>query len=368
MNYILKKIKDDIINNENISENINSLIDELSKKHDLADESLLYILNNISLSEMNYLFKKAYEVKSTYYSNRVYLRGLIEFSNYCKQGCRYCGINHTNLIVERYRLSKDEILECCDEGYKLGYRTFVLQSGEDNYYDDNMMCELIKIIKGKYDDVAITLSIGERSYESYQKLYDAGADRYLLRHETASKRLYDYLHPSSMSFENRIECLYNLKKIGYQVGAGFMVGSPSQTNEDLVKDLRFLKELEPHMIGIGPYLCHSDTVLKGNDSGTLKETLIMVALVRLLLPKALLPSTTALGTLDKLGREKALNAGANVMMPNISPTENREKYEIYQNKICTGDTADMCRNCVEGRISLFDHEVDLSRGDHIDIK
>ena len=267
-----------------------------------------------------------------------------------------------------YRLTKEQIIHSCDEGYALGYRTFVMQGGEDSFYTDEYLMDILRTLKSKYKDIRITLSLGERTKSSYQHLYEAGADRYLLRHEAASRRLYNHLHASFMSFDNRRECLSNLKEIGYQVGGGFMVGSPTQSNADLVEDLLYLKELGPHMVGIGPYLCHSDTELKGNESGTLIETLIMVALTRLILPKALLPATTALGSLDKIGREKALKVGANVMMPNISPTENREKYEIYQNKICTSDTSDQCRNCIEARIVGVGHEIDLGVGDYIDFE
>ena len=250
----------------------------------------------------------------------------------------------------------------------LGYRTFVIQGGEDSYYTDEVLTDIIRTMKEKHEGIRVTLSLGERSYESYKALKEAGADRYLLRHETASRRLYEHLHADFMSFDNRRQCLYNLRDLGYQVGAGLMVGSPTQENSDLVKDLVFLKDLNPHMVGIGPYLCHSDTELAGNDSGTLTETLIMVALVRLILPKALLPATTALGTLDKLGRENALKVGANVMMPNISPTETRELYEIYQDKICTGDTSKQCRGCIETRIKAFGHDIDLGVGDYVDMK
>lgn len=368
MNYIFPNLEKNSVNSEAVTKRIYELIDRLSEQNILEREEFLFILDHISLDEVKYLFQKGYEVKSKYYQNRVYLRGLIEISNYCKMGCKYCGINYQVEGIERYRLTVDEILECCNIGYQLGYRTFVIQSGEDSYYSDNLLIGMLQEIKTKFPDVRVTLSLGERSKESFQTLFDAGADRYLLRHETASKRLYEHLHPSFMSFENRRQCLNDLKEIGYQVGGGFMVGSPTQTNEDLVEDLLYLKELGPHMVGIGPYLCHSDTELKGNDSGTLQETLVMVALTRLILPKALLPATTALGSLDKIGREKALKVGANVMMPNISPTENREKYEIYQNKICTDDTSDHCRNCVEARIVGVGHVIDLSVGDYIDFE
>ncbi len=368
MNYIFPKIKTRETNPIEISIQLEKLVNKLFVAEELTKEEYLYILDNITLDDANYLFKKGYQKKQRYYENKVFLRGLIEISNFCKMGCKYCGINYKIKTIPRYRLTKDEIVDCCEEGYLLGYRTFVIQGGEDSYYTDDLLVEMLQEIKEKFPDTRVTLSLGERTKESYQKLYDAGADRYLLRHETASRRLYEHIHADFMSFDNRRECLTNLKEIGYQVGAGLMVGSPTQTNADLVEDLVYLKELGPHMVGIGPYLCHSDTELAGNMSGTLPETLVMVALVRLILPKSLLPATTALGSLDPIGREKALDVGANVMMPNISPTENREKYEIYQNKICTDDTSDQCRNCIEGRINRVEHVVDLGVGDYIDFE
>jgi len=368
MNTILPKIKNNEKNSGETTAKLRELIEKLSEKNVLDKEEYLYILDNITNDDTEYLFKKSYQAKLPYYQNRVYLRGLIEISNYCKMGCKYCGINNKVTTVERYRLDKDQILDCCATGYLLGYRTFVLQGGEDSFYTDEFLVDLLSTLKRDLKNIRITLSLGERSYDSYKKLYDAGADRYLLRHETASRRLYNHLHASFMSFDNRRECLQNLKEIGYQVGAGLMVGSPTQTNEDLVEDLLYLKGLNPEMCGIGPYLCHSDTELAGNDSGTLTETLIMVSLTRLILPKALLPATTALGVLHNLGRENALNVGANVMMPNISPTEKRELYEIYQNKICTTDTSAQCRGCIETRIVAFNHEVDLGVGDYVDME
>lgn len=368
MNNIFNKLKSNYKNSTEVSNKIKFLVNKLAKNSNLEKDEFLYIIENITTEEVNYLYKKAYEVKYIYYQNRVFLRGLIEISNYCNMGCKYCGINYKSEKIDRYRLTPDEILKCCEIGYGLGYKTFVLQGGEDPFYSDEVIVKILKRIKSNFPEVRITLSIGERSKESYQKIFAAGADRYLLRHETASRRLYEHVHPDSMSFDNRRKCLMYLKEIGYQVGAGFMVGLPTQNNEDLVEDLVFLKELKPEMIGIGPYLCHEDTELRGNDSGTLEETLVMVALTRLLLPKTLLPATTALGTLDELGREKALKAGANVLMPNISPTENRAKYEIYQNKICITDTSDQCRNCIEARIIGVGHEIDLGVGDYIDFE
>lgn len=364
MNYILPEIKANSKNTLEISSNIKKLVDKVFNQAFLEPSEYLYILDNITEIDTKYLFKKGYDKKVEYYDNKVYLRGLIEISNYCKMGCRYCGINYKVTTIERYRLTVDEIMKCCQIGYDLGYKTFVIQAGEDSYYTDEVLELLLKKIKRDFPEIRVTLSLGERSNESYERLYKAGANRYLLRHETASRRLYQHLHPSFMSFDNRRQCLNNLKEIGYQVGGGFMVGTPTQTNQDLVEDLLYLKELNPHMVGIGPYLCHSDTELAGNESGTLIESLIMVALVRLILPKSLLPAATALGSLHPIGREKALKVGANVMMPNISLTENRDKYEIYQNKICTTDTSDHCRNCIESRIVGVGHVIDLGVGDY----
>ncbi|KOR26142.1 [FeFe] hydrogenase H-cluster radical SAM maturase HydE [Clostridium sp. L74] len=340
------------------------IIDELYEKNNTSNDKLLYLLNNIDERNKEYLIYKAHKTSLKYYNNKVYLRGLIEFTNYCKNSCLYCGISCQNNNAERYRLSKEEILNCCSKGYSLGYRTFVLQGGEDPYYTDDKIIDIIKSIKKLFPDCAITLSIGEKSYETYKKFYEAGADRYLLRHETASKNLYENLHPD-MNFENRRLCLKNLKKIGYQVGAGFMIGLPNQTNEDYVNDLIFLKELKPHMVGIGPFIPHKDTVLKNQSAGTLEDTTTLLALIRLLLPEVLLPATTALGTINPMGRERGLKAGANVVMPNLSPTNVRNKYMLYDNKICTGDEAAECRKCIENRINNAGFSLDLTRGDNI---
>lgn len=339
------------------------LIDKLAANHDLADSDLLYLLDHITESDVDYLVEKAHEVRMNIYGDRVFMRGLIEFTNYCKCNCLYCGIRAENGNVERYRLDNEDILKSCETGYWLGYRTFVLQGGEDPYFTDERLVEMVEAIKKRFPDCAITLSIGERSRESYEKLYAAGADRYLLRHETASKELYESIHPK-MSFENRRNCLYTLKEIGFQVGAGFMVGLPGQENKHLVEDLRFLKELEPHMVGIGPFIPHHDTPLSEETGGTVEKTVILLAIVRLMLPEVLLPATTALGSLDNLGREKGVKAGANVVMPNLSPTDVRAKYLLYDGKICTGDEAAECRKCIEGRINRAGFKIDMSRGDH----
>ena len=307
-------------------------------------------------------------VRREHYGNQVYIRGLIEFTNYCKNNCYYCGIRRDNRNAVRYRLTQEEILTCCQEGYALGFRTFVLQGGEDAYFTDEKICSIVSEIKKNYPDCAVTLSIGEKSYESYLAYYQAGADRYLLRHETADAEHYRKLHPSEMSCEHRQECLFNLKKIGYQVGAGIMVGSPFQTLDNLIADLRFLQKLQPQMIGIGPFLSHQDTPFKDEKNGELKLTLRLLSVLRLLFPKVLLPATTALGTVHPLGRELGLKAGANVIMPNLSPTSVRKNYMLYDNKICTGDESAQCRQCTENRVRSIGYEVVTDRGDAKDFK
>ena len=309
------------------------------------------------------LIKAADAVRREYYGDKVYLRGLIEFTNYCKNDCYYCGIRCENRKANRYRLSKEEILTACKEGYELGYRTFVLQGGEDGHYTDDMICDIVSSIRSKYEDCAITLSIGERSKSSYKAYFEAGANRYLLRHETADKAHYGKLHPDSMSLDNRKRCLYDLKEIGYQVGSGFMVGSPYQTTECLVADIRFLQDLEPDMIGIGPFISHKDTPFKDCENGSAKLTLRMISILRLLFPYVLLPSTTALGTISPTGRELGLQAGANVVMPNLTPVRYRQQYELYDNKICTGEEAAECRGCLEKRIEAAGYRAVTDRGD-----
>ncbi|MDA8229526.1 MAG: [FeFe] hydrogenase H-cluster radical SAM maturase HydE [Desulfitobacterium hafniense] len=340
-----------------------AIIDKLYKDQFLQEHELTDLLYGLKPEEESYLFAKAQEIRTKHYGKKVYMRGLIEFTNYCKRDCQYCGIRASNKKADRYRLSIDQVLDACVEGERLGYQTYVLQGGEDEYFTDSRLVELIEAIKKKFPKAAITLSVGEKPYESYLKYFEAGADRYLLRHETASEELYNRLHPR-MSFLHRKECLNNLKRIGYQVGAGFMVGLPGQKVEDYVRDLIYLKELEPHMVGIGPFIPHKDTPLGGETGGTLEQTLILLAIIRLLLPKVLLPATTALGTINPFGREKGLQAGANVVMPNLTPMQVREKYSLYDGKICTGDEAAECRRCIEQRINKAGFELDMGRGDH----
>lgn len=341
----------------------NNLIDKLRKDRILTYDEYLYLIKNREYAK-NYLFKNAVEVRDEVYGKNIYIRGLIEFTNYCKNDCLYCGIRRSNNNAQRYRLTPFEILECADEGYALGFRTFVMQGGEDGYFTDEILCDVINKIKIKYPDCAITLSIGEKSFESYKKLKEAGADRYLLRHETSNKFHYEKLHPKEMSFENRIKCLENLKELGYQVGCGFMVGSPYQTEEDLANEMTFLKNTNPHMVGIGPFISHKDTPFKNEKSGSVELTLFMLGLIRLTLPNVLLPATTALGTLDEFGREKGINAGANVLMPNLSPLSVRKKYMLYDNKICTGDESASCVEYLKRRVNSTGCQIVTDRGDY----
>jgi biotin synthase len=329
----------------------------------MTDNELLRFIATNDKAETEELFEKARETREKYYGSDVYFRGLIEFTSFCKNDCLYCGLRRGNKNAERYRLSLPQILECCEAGDKLGFNTFVLQGGEDPYYTDERITEIIGAIHKEYPAHAITVSIGERSEESYQAIYRAGAARYLLRHETANEEHYAKLHPASMSLANRKQCLFNLKKIGFQVGAGFMVGSPFQTPETLLEDLRFLEELQPDMIGIGPFIPQKDTPFGAETSGTLEQTLRMVALARLVIPSALIPATTALGTIDPRGRERGLLAGANVVMPNLSPVSVRKKYALYDNKICTGDEAAECLKCMQRRIHSTGFIPNMGRGD-----
>lgn len=310
------------------------------------------------------LFRYALATRLCMYGNRVFLRGLIEFSSYCRKRCLYCGLRAENRHAERYRMTPEEILACCEQGYRLGFRTFVLQSGEDPWFTADRLEHLIRQIKARFPDAALTLSIGERPRDEYERFFRAGADRFLLRHETASFPLYQRLHPDA-SFAERVRCLRDLKEIGYQVGAGFMVGLPGQTDADLAEDLLFLKSLDPDMVGIGPFIPHSRTPLAGKKGGTVEKTVVMVALARLMLPGANIPATTALGTLRPDGREQALLAGANVVMPNLTPTHYRPKYALYENKICTGDEAAVCLGCLQMRIRGAGFEVDMGRGDSL---
>ncbi|MFR4032208.1 MAG: [FeFe] hydrogenase H-cluster radical SAM maturase HydE [Anaerostipes sp.] len=346
--------------------NLHELIDRLHKEHTLTRGEFITLIKERDEENASYLASLAREEAVKIYGNGVFPRGLVEFTNYCKNNCYYCGIQGSNQHANRYRLSKDEILSACENGYQLGYRSFVLQGGEDPHYSDDVMVPIVSEIRKRYQDCAITLSLGERSKESYQKLYDAGADRYLLRHEAATPELYQKLHPESLSLENRIQCLWNLKEIGYAVGTGFMVGAPYQTVENLVDDLLFIQKLDPQMVGIGPFVPHHDTKFKDYPSGTVELTTYLTSILRLMNPHLLLPATTALGTIDPHGREKGILAGANVVMPNLSPVAVRKDYSLYDNKICTGEEAAECAGCLGRRLASIDYELVFTRGDYIE--
>ena len=345
---------------------MNSTIDRLIAHNPLSIDEFVMILESNSEELRTKLANEADLVRKSVFGTDVYIRGLIEFSNYCKNDCYYCGIRKSNKNAKRYRLTEEDIMSCCENGYALGFRTFVLQGGEDPYYNDDRMESIVKRIREKYPDCAITLSLGERSPESYERLFHAGADRYLLREETADSSHYHLLHPEEMSFENRMECLRNLREIGYQTGCGFMVGSPYQTKENLAKDLYFIQEFRPQMVGIGPYITHADTPFANEKNGTLEDTLLLISILRLIEPKLLLPATTSLGTIHPLGREMGIKAGANVVMPNLSPVSVRKKYMLYDNKICTGDEAAECVHCMDRRMESAGYKVVISRGDFPD--
>ena len=337
------------------------LILKLYNEKNLSDEELIYLIQSNEFD--NVLFEKADKRRRGIYGDEVYLRGLIEFTNYCRNNCYYCGIRRSNNKAERYRMTQEEILSACRNGYELGFRTFVLQGGEDPFFTDEKICSIVYEIRNAFPECAITLSLGEKSRESYKAYFEAGANRYLLRHETASDSHYKKLHPEEMKLENRKRCLFDLKEIGYQVGAGFMVGSPFQKAEDILADLRFLQQLSPDMIGIGPFISHSDTPFEKYENGSLELTLRLIAILRLLFPYANLPATTALGTIHPQGRELGLKAGANVIMPNLTPTSERKKYLLYDNKICLGEDSAQCRGCVERRAESVGYRVVTSVGD-----
>lgn len=342
------------------------ITDRLKDTQSISREDLAYVLECEGEDNREYLFEAARTVSEKVFHKEVYLRGLIEFTNYCRNNCYYCGIRAGNKNADRYRLTEEEILSCCDIGEKIGFKTFVLQGGEDPHFTDDMIVDLVKKIKEKHPSCAVTLSIGEKPHESYKKYFDAGADRYLLRHETANEVHYSILHPASMSGAERKKCLFDLKEIGFQVGCGIMVGTPHQTFDHIYEDIVFMQELKPHMIGIGPFIPHRDTPFKDEPEGSVEVTLRLLSVLRLLFPKVLLPATTALGTADSLGREKGILAGANVMMPNLSPVNVREKYLLYDGKICTGEEAAECSMCLKRRVEKIGFRIAEGRGDHPD--
>lgn len=341
------------------------LVERFIRNHELdSREEYKQLLECLEEPEAaDYLREAAAGLRERYYGKKVYIRGLIEFTNYCRNGCYYCGINRENQKAVRYRLSTKEILACCENGWRLGFRTFVLQGGEDPWFTDERLVELVRLVKEAYPECALTLSVGERSPDSYYRLRKAGTDRYLLRHETADEVHYGHLHPASMSLPVRKQCLWNLKSLGFQTGAGFMVGSPGQTYGEIAEDLVFLKELQPQMVGIGPFIPHCDTRFSGEMAGSVELTLKLLSVIRVLLPKVLLPATTALGTLSENGRERGLAAGANVVMPNITPKKNRKQYSLYDNKLCEGEESGEGIEALKRRVEAIGYYLSMERGD-----
>ncbi|MBR6165160.1 MAG: [Clostridia bacterium] len=346
-----------------MTERIRELIRKLERERSLPEAEYAELVRDRDEEAAELLAALAAEKRKAVFGNAVYIRGLIEISSICKNNCLYCGIRQGNPCAERYRLTAEEILACANEGAGLGFRTFVLQGGEDPYYTDERLSGIVRAIKERHPDCAVTLSMGERSRESYEALYVAGADRYLLRHETADPGHYALLHPREMSFENRMRCLRDLKELGYQTGTGIMVGSPYQTPEILAKDLKFIETFRPEMCGIGPFIPHRHTCFRDEPAGTLELTLFLLSVIRLILPEVLLPATTALGTIHPRGRELGILAGANVVMPNLSPVGVRKKYELYDNKICTGEESAQCRDCLEARMRPIGYRLVTDRGD-----
>ncbi|MEQ8200575.1 MAG: [FeFe] hydrogenase H-cluster radical SAM maturase HydE [Syntrophomonadaceae bacterium] len=341
-----------------------NLVDRLENEHILAADDLAALISGRDEQLDAYLFRRAVEVQHQNFGANIYIRGLIELSSYCRNDCLYCGIRCSNRNAQRYRLNLEQVLDCCRTGYELGFRTFVLQGGDDPYFNDARVCTMVASIKDRYPDCALTLSLGEKSYTSYRAYRHAGADRYLLRHESAVEEHYLKLHPASMSLAARKECLFDLKQLGFQVGCGFMVGSPYQRVEHLVHDLLFIHRLQPHMVGIGPFIPHQDTPFANQPAGSMGLTRFMLALLRLMLPSVLLPATTALGTIHPEGRELGILAGANVVMPNLSPPDVRSKYLLYDNKLCTEDEAAEGLDDLQRRLQAIGYRIVVDRGDY----
>ena len=345
---------------------IKKLIDKLNNEKKLSKDEWLYILNNYSEDDRIYAEKIAADIAQSKFGKKIYFRGIIEFTNICKNDCYYCGIRKSNTCVSRYRLSKEDILECARDGYTHGFRTFVLQGGEDGYFSDEVLCDIVHDIKKEFPDCAVTLSVGERSKDSYIKLYNAGADRYLIRHEAANERLYGEIHPAIQKHSERMRCLYELREIGFQTGCGFMIGVPHQTNSDIADDMIFMQEFKPHMVGLGPFIPHKDTPFGMYNSGSVNLTLLLISLTRIMLPNALLPSTTALGTAKMNGRQLGVLAGCNVVMPNLSPAAVRKKYMLYDNKIGTEFDAETGIRLLREQMEEIGYEVICSKGDYIE--
>lgn len=339
-------------------------VDALERGEALSREAWRVVLSGRTKERQEILAQKASRCRDEIYGKRVFIRGLIEFTNYCKNDCYYCGIRRSNAQAQRYRLTEEEILQCCHTGFSLGFRTFVLQGGEDSYFTTERLAAIVRKIKQDFPPCAVTLSVGEKEREDYQALKEAGADRYLLRHETANKAHYRRLHPPKLSLSHRMDCLRTLKELGFQTGAGFMVGSPGQTTDCLIDDLLFLAELKPQMVGIGPFIPHRATPFGTCPRGDVELTLYLLSLVRLLLPHVLLPATTALGTAAQGGREAGILAGANVVMPNLSPSQAREKYQLYDHKLSTGKEAAEGLKDLKASLAAIGYTVVVDRGDY----
>lgn len=339
-----------------------ALLERLERTHSLSLSEYEALIRGQTDELARLAAERADAVRRLIYGTDVYVRGLIEVGNVCQNDCYYCGIRRSNARCERYALTEEEILSCCREGYALGFRTFVLQGGEGAAPIDRV-CRLVSRIRAGYPDCAITLSLGEYERADYLRLYEAGANRYLLRHETADRTHYERLHPSGMSFERRMNCLRELKQIGFQVGCGFMVGSPFQTAGTLARDLKFIEEFHPDMCGIGPFIPQKDTPFGSYPAGTAAQTIYLLSLIRLIEPTVLLPATTALGTIDPHGREKGIQAGANVVMPNLSPLAVRKKYALYDHKISTGDESAQCLDSLRRSMNAIGYQVVEARGD-----
>lgn len=344
--------------------NLSDIAERLIQNHTLSEEEYRLLIENADADIRERLAEAARAECERVYGKKVFLRGLIEIGNICKNDCLYCGIRRSNKTVKRYRLTKEDILACAAEGHRLGFRTFVLQGGEDAYYSDEVLTGIVKELKRNYPDCAVTLSLGERSRESYEALKNAGADRYLLRHETIDPTHYEKLHPQEMSHENRLRCLRDLKKLGFQTGCGFMVGSPYQTTEMLAREMKFIESFRPEMCGIGPFIPHHETPFRDEKAGSVTLTCLLLSIIRLIHPHVLLPATTALGTLEPNGREKGILSGANVVMPNLSPVSVRKQYELYDRKICTGEESAQCVACLGAKIRSIGYDLDFSRGDY----
>ncbi|WP_294629472.1 [FeFe] hydrogenase H-cluster radical SAM maturase HydE [uncultured Bacteroides sp.] len=338
-------------------------INKLRQERTLRQEEFRQLLTGCDAETLRYINEQAREVSLLHFGNRIYIRGLIEISNYCRNNCLYCGIRKGNPHIERYRLTEENILECCKQGYERGFRTFVLQGGEDPALTDDRIEKTVAAIRQSYPDCAITLSLGEKPREAYERFFQAGANRYLLRHETRNELHYKQLHPAEMSSKQRLQCLRDLKDIGYQTGTGIMVGSPGQTVEHIIEDIRFIEQLRPEMIGLGPFLPHHDTPFAGYPGGTVEQTLLLLSIFRLMHPSALIPATTALATLAPDGRERGILAGANVVMPNLSPREERKKYELYNDKASLGAESAEGLALLQKQLKAIGYEISTERGD-----